>query len=447
MSETHDVYSRVTNKIIADIEAGNLTWLQPWQAGGHKAGAVSRPLRAGGIPYRGVNVLMLWASAIEKGYNCPLWLTYKQAAELGGQVRKGEKGSLVVYANTFTKTGTDEQGAEVETEIPFMKGYTVFNAEQIDGLPAHFYATVPPLNNDITRLESAERFFASTKATTQHGGNRAFYSPDRDIVQMPELNTFRDAESYYATLAHETTHWILHIGVVAAPPPTAKQMAREALRHDYEDYLRGQRGSASVPIYHCWRFADRFLDHRFGDQDDDLRRITPGDVVAFLQHVTTSKPPFKDKTPPTHLRNFFRYLFKCGLTSANLALCVPSVAQRYGQRLPRHLAPEQVETVLAAVRASPKHGRRDYAMLLLIARLLLRAPEVVAIQLDDIDWRARELLVRVKGQRHDRVPIPPDVGEALASYIRHDRVSASRVSVREAARAAQSLQRRPDTQP
>ena len=85
---------------------------------------------------------------MEKGYNCPLWLTYKQAAELGGQVRKGEKGSLVVYANTFTKTGTDEQGAEVETEIPFMKGYTVFNAEQIDGLPAHFYATVPPLNND-----------------------------------------------------------------------------------------------------------------------------------------------------------------------------------------------------------------------------------------------------------------------------------------------------------
>ena len=88
--------------------------------------------------------------------------------------------------------------------------YTVFNAEQIDGLPAHFHATVPPLNNDITRLESAERFLASTKATMQHGGNRAFYSPDRDIVQMPEVSTFRDAESYYATLAHETTHWTRH---------------------------------------------------------------------------------------------------------------------------------------------------------------------------------------------------------------------------------------------
>ena len=99
MTEKLDVYSRVADKIIADLERGNLTWLQPWQAGGHKAGPVTRPLRAGGIPYRGVNVLMLWASAIEKGYNCPLWLTYKQAAELGGQVRKGEKGSL-----SFTPT-------------------------------------------------------------------------------------------------------------------------------------------------------------------------------------------------------------------------------------------------------------------------------------------------------------------------------------------------------
>jgi antirestriction protein ArdC len=153
---------------------------------------------------------MLWAASMEKGYNCPLWLTYKQAAELGGQVRKGEKGSLVVYANTFTKTGTDDKGAEIETEIPFMKGYTVFNAEQIDGLPAHFSATVPPLNSDIKPLDTVERFFASTKASIQHGGSSAFYSPSRDIVQMPELQTFRDRESYYAVLAHETTHWTRH---------------------------------------------------------------------------------------------------------------------------------------------------------------------------------------------------------------------------------------------
>ena len=209
MSEKLDVYTRVTNKIVADLERGNLTWLQPWQAG-HRAGPVSRPLRAGGKPYRGVNVLMLWAAAIERGYSCPLWLTYKQAAELGGQVRKGEKGSLVVYADKITKTGTDEKGADVEIKIPFMKGYTVFNAEQIDNLPGHFYATVAPLNTAINRLDSVESFFANTKVTIQHGGSRAFYSPDRDLVQMPEIQTFRDAESYYGVLSHECVHATRH---------------------------------------------------------------------------------------------------------------------------------------------------------------------------------------------------------------------------------------------
>ena len=210
MSDRPDVYTRVTNKIVADLERGNLTWLQPWQAGRHQAGPVSRPLRAGGKAYRGVNVLMLWAAAIERGYSCPLWLTYKQAAELGGQVRKGEKGSLVVYADKFTKTGTDDKGADVEIEMPFMKGYPVFNAEQIDNLPGHFYATAVPLNTAINRLDPVETFIANTKATIQHGGNRAFYSCDRDFVQIPELQTFRDAESYYATLTHELTHWTRH---------------------------------------------------------------------------------------------------------------------------------------------------------------------------------------------------------------------------------------------
>ena len=229
-----------------------------------------------------------------------------------------------------------------------------------------------------------------------------------------------------ANIARRFVEYLIEIGVATAPPPTPKQIAREALRRDYEDYLRRQRGLGDRSIYHCWRIADRFLDHRFGDRDDDLREIAPGDIAAFLGHLTTRTPPFRDKTPPTHLRNFLGYLFKRGVTATNLALCVPSVAQRYDARLPRHLTPEQVETVLEAVRNSPKHGRRDYAMLLLMARLGLRAPEVVAIQLDDINWRAGELLVRGKGQRHDRVPIPPDVGEALAGYVRHDRVSASR---------------------
>ena len=209
MTDKLDVYSKVTNKIIADLEGGNLTWLHPWQSG-HAAGHISRPLRAGGKAYRGVNILMLWASAMECGFNSPLWMTYKQAVELGGQVRKGEKGSLVVYADTFTKCGTDESGADIEMTVPFMKGYTVFNSEQVEGLPAHFYASNVPVNQNIHRIETTEQFFAATHATIRHGGDQAYYNPSQDIVQMPELQNFRDSESYYATLAHEMTHWTRH---------------------------------------------------------------------------------------------------------------------------------------------------------------------------------------------------------------------------------------------
>jgi len=120
---------------------------------------------------------MLWAAAMEKGYTSPLWMTYKQAVELKGQVRKGEKGSLVVYADTFTKTGTDEKGAELETKIPFMKGYTVFNAEQIDGLPGHFYATEVLNNSDIKPLDTVERFFVNTKIPFSMAAAAPFTAP------------------------------------------------------------------------------------------------------------------------------------------------------------------------------------------------------------------------------------------------------------------------------
>jgi site-specific recombinase XerD len=205
-----------------------------------------------------------------------------------------------------------------------------------------------------------------------------------------------------------------------------KEIARAELRRDYETYLRRQRGLSERSIFHSWRIADRFLEFRFGETAGDLSRVTSADIVSFLQALTTRTPPLRDKTLSSHLRNFFRYLFKAGKTNANLALGIPSVAQRYGTRLPRHLTTEQVEIVVKAVRTDTAIGRRNYAMVLLLARLGLRAPEAIAMQLDDIDWRSGEIIVRGKGNRHDRVPLPPDVGEALADYIRSDRKTASR---------------------
>lgn len=206
-----DVYTRITDKIVAELEKGERPWMQPWNAE-HAAGKITRPLRHNGLPYSGINVLMLWMEAVERGYGAPLWMTFRQAQELGGHVRKGEKGSLVVYANTIIKTEQDkETGEDIEHKIPFMKGYTVFNVEQIDDLPAHYYAKaqVPQLDPE-QRLDRVEQFFRNTGAAVRHGGNRAFYAIGPDHVQMPPFEFFKDRESYYATLGHECTHWTRH---------------------------------------------------------------------------------------------------------------------------------------------------------------------------------------------------------------------------------------------
>jgi antirestriction protein ArdC len=255
-----DVYSRVTATIIASLEAGVRPWQKPWNAA-HAAGHITRPLRANGQPYRGVNVLLLWGEAEAKDYTAPIWMTYKQALTLGAQVRKGEHGSLVVYADKFTKTETDEQGHEAEREIPFMKGYTVFNVEQVDGLPAHFYAKAQA-PQPVERIPQAEAFFLCTGATVQHGGNRAFYAPSRDLVQMPPRESFRDHESYVATLAHELTHWTAHCypfqGMHFHPQPKRGNGGSGGEARQGAICQRLEATSTLPRIFRPWRRLSRF---------------------------------------------------------------------------------------------------------------------------------------------------------------------------------------------
>jgi antirestriction protein ArdC len=208
-NERQDVYTRITGKIIADLEQGVRTWMKPWNAG-NTAGRITRPLRHNGVAYSGINILMLWAEAMDKGFAAPIWMTFKQALELKANVRKGEKGSLVVYANSITRTEEDDKGEESEREIHYMKGYTVFNVEQIEGLPEHYYGKPEATATLVERISHAEAFFAATKADIRYRGDRAFYSNDGDYIQMPVIEAFRDAESFYATLAHESTHWTKH---------------------------------------------------------------------------------------------------------------------------------------------------------------------------------------------------------------------------------------------
>jgi antirestriction protein ArdC len=207
--EKQDVYTRITNKIIADLEQGVRTWMKPWNAG-NTGGRITRPLRHNGVAYSGINILMLWAEAMDKGFTAPTWMTFKQALELKANVRKGEKGSLVVYANSITRTEEDDKGDETEREIHYMKGYTVFNVEQIEGLPEQYYGKPIVNTMPVERIDHAEAYFKATKAQIRYRGTQAFYSNDGDYIQMPVIEAFRDAESFYATLAHESTHWTKH---------------------------------------------------------------------------------------------------------------------------------------------------------------------------------------------------------------------------------------------
>jgi antirestriction protein ArdC len=206
------IYDRVTQKIIADLEQGVRPWQKPW-SGDHAAGRIVRPRRHNGEPYNGVNVLLLWDAALQKGFENPAWMTYKQAEDYGAHVRMGEKASLVVYANKLTKTETDEiTGEDIEKEISFLRGYHVFNAEQIEGLPEKFLLKPEPPaeTSTVSRLENIDHFIKNIGAVIRHGGGRAYYAEGSDHIQMPFVGAFKDGESYYATLAHETTHWTKH---------------------------------------------------------------------------------------------------------------------------------------------------------------------------------------------------------------------------------------------
>jgi antirestriction protein ArdC len=202
-----DIYARITERIIADLEKGVRPWVQPWSAG-NLSGRVNRPLRHNGQPYTGLNVLLLWSEGMARGFSSVMWMTLRQANELGALVRKGESGTIVVYASRFTKTEKNAGGGDVERDIPFLKAYTVFNCDQIDGLPEHYYRRPEPVADPVARIAHADRFFANTGAVIRHGGSQAFYQPSTDTIQMPNFQAFRNMESYYAVLGHETTHWV-----------------------------------------------------------------------------------------------------------------------------------------------------------------------------------------------------------------------------------------------
>lgn len=202
------LYDEITDKIIAELEAGRVPWVQPWGTEAAKA-PLSMPRNAASArPYSGINVLILWGAVIERGFSGQSWLTFRQALALGGHVRKGERGTTVVYADRFVPADERRRARETGEEaqaVPFLKRFTVFNTDQCDGLSADVATTAPmPLPGMIE--PQVEALIKATGIDFRIGGNRAFYMPAEDYVQVPPPAAYFEPINWHRTALHELGH-------------------------------------------------------------------------------------------------------------------------------------------------------------------------------------------------------------------------------------------------
>lgn len=224
-----DLYQEITDEIIAALEKGVVPWVKPWDPA-HDSVMAGYPANAlTGRPYHGVNVPLLWMRQSMRGFSSHRWLTFRQAKEVGAHVRRGEKGSLVTFFKPLRKQETDaagnpvydDDGEPVERTVPVLKGFTVFNVDQVEDLPARYRDPGPTDDSAPEPVAAADAVVAASGATIREGGPEAGYVPGADIIRMPPAPAFTTSAGYYATLLHELTHWTGH----------ADRLAREGIVH------------------------------------------------------------------------------------------------------------------------------------------------------------------------------------------------------------------------
>ena len=227
MTQRFDIASEITSAILARLEAGTKPWAQPWTGA-----PPSRPLRYCGTPYRGINILLLWMAADVQGYTSPWWMSYRQAAQLGGQVRKGEKATRCIFYKQLdarsdggegeaNKHSEDIEHNEASDAVNkgtgrVLRSFAVFNADQIDELPERFSNSLKVrLFQDDAGTEPLSALLARIPVTTIHQGAAAYYRPSTDVITLPAIADFRDYPSYAATRLHEAAHATGHVSRLA----------------------------------------------------------------------------------------------------------------------------------------------------------------------------------------------------------------------------------------
>jgi antirestriction protein ArdC len=225
-TDRNSLYQEITDKIIAELEQGRVPWVQPWA---NAATPLALPKNAAtGRNYSGVNILILWNATAERGFTSHNWLSFRQALKLGGHVNKGEKGTTAVYADRFIPSRERQRAAETGEEpdaIPFLKRFTVFNADQCAGLPAEIAPPPQPVDEHLI-LPQAEALIRATGADIRIGGNRAFYMPSEDFIQVPPPSAFFEPINWHRTVCHE----IGNIASVLARSRVSKQKSIRSIR-------------------------------------------------------------------------------------------------------------------------------------------------------------------------------------------------------------------------
>lgn len=267
-----DVYQEITASVVAALRAGAPPWRQPWTGG---AGGL--PLRSTGEPYKGINAVSLWCASVAMGFTHSQWFTYRQAVAFGGQVRKGEKGSRVVKYGTVDREAdyaAEGQGADKKV-IPFLKSYTVFNADQIEWETTDFLeGGKPPRDLGTESDPELDAVFEAMGISTEfHEKPVAYYSPQADRVFMPHVSTFHEAAEFYATQAHEYAHATGHRKRLDRFPSARAQSTPEYAREELVAELGGALVCASLGINASVEQSAAYLDHWIEALTGDHRLI------------------------------------------------------------------------------------------------------------------------------------------------------------------------------
>ncbi|CCW19151.1 Antirestriction protein [Sphingobium indicum BiD32] len=209
--ERINLYQQITDRIIADLEAGRVPWVQPWGSANTGIGMPHNAVSS--RRYSGINVLTLWHAVVSRGFSSHAFLTFRQAAALGGSVRRGERGVGIIYTRRFVPSSerrrADTEGTPTSGGIPFLKHFTVFSVDQCDDLPEHICLPPPPIPDGLI-LPHAEELITATGADFRIGGPSAFYSPSHDYVAVPRPDDFHEPINWHRTAFHELGHWTGH---------------------------------------------------------------------------------------------------------------------------------------------------------------------------------------------------------------------------------------------